>query len=174
MKVTKKASGLGRHHYWRAGAPTGRMTAHPSKNRAKEQYVSMLMAGVLLFATVSNANHMASKVPNGLDTVVKAPGYNVGIKLRYVSLTAIRTTSTTTSTPGAKPRSVLIAADTTPRDFRLKSQKGLLLDTQKKNLYQLIAVSMRSKWLLGNLRRTVNASGPVAPPARARDICPKR
>ena len=53
------------------------------------------MAGVLLFARVSKASHMASKVPNGIDTVAKPPGYNVGIKPGYYSLTAGRTTSIT-------------------------------------------------------------------------------
>ena len=36
---------------------------------------------------------MASKVPDGLDTVAKTFGYSVSIKLGYCSLSAIRTTS---------------------------------------------------------------------------------
>ena len=82
---------------------------------------------------------MASKVPNGLGTVVKPPGYSVGIKLGYCSVTTIRTTSNTTSTPGAKRRSAPVAADTTPRNSRLKLQKGL--DTPK--FVRLIVASPR-------------------------------
>ena len=52
------------------------------------------MACVKLFAKVLKANHMASKVPNNLntvampndfDTVAKSPGYSAGIKLGYCS-----------------------------------------------------------------------------------------
>ena len=89
------------------------------------------MAGVLLFARVSKANHMAFKVPYGLDTVAKPPVYCVGIRLGYCSLTPMRTTARTTSIPGAKPRSVPVAAATTPQNARLKSQKGVPLDTPK-------------------------------------------
>ena len=34
--------------------------------------------------------------------------------------------------------------------------------------------SVRSKWLLSNIRSNVSASGPVAPPARTRDTCLKK
>ena len=37
-QATGEASGPGRDHYWRAGAPTGRMTAHPSKEQAKKVF----------------------------------------------------------------------------------------------------------------------------------------
>ena len=53
----------------------------PVEESDKLHYVSPFMPGVILFARVSNANHMASEVPNGLDTVAKSPGYSVGIKL---------------------------------------------------------------------------------------------
>ena len=79
MKATGKASGPSRDHYWRAGAPTGRTTAHPSKKQARKK--NPLMAGVLLVARVSKANHMAYKVPNGLDAVAKTPRYSVGVLL---------------------------------------------------------------------------------------------
>ena len=89
---------------------------------------------------------MASNLPNGLDTVAETPGYSVGIKLGYCSLTASRITSKTTSTPGAKRRSVAVAADTTPRNARLKSQNGVPLGTPKLcNLVWLAPISVRSK-----------------------------
>ena len=97
----------------------------------EEKYFSPLMTGVLLFARVSNANHMASKVPNGDDTVAKPPGYSVGIKMGHCSLTIIGTTSKTTSTPGPKTRSVPVDADSTPRNARRKSKKGVPLDSPK-------------------------------------------
>ena len=75
--------------------------------------------------------HMASKVPNDLGTVAKAPGYSVGIKLGYCSLIAIRTTSKITCTSCVKTRSVPVAADTTPLNSRRKSQKGVPLDAPK-------------------------------------------
>ena len=56
---------------------------------------------------------MASKVPKGLAITL---GYNVGIKLGYCSCNAIRTTAKTISVPGAKTRSVPVAADTTTRN----------------------------------------------------------
>ena len=71
---------------------------------------------------------MASKVPKGLAITL---GYNVGIKLGYCSFTAIQTTPQTISAPVAKPRSVPVAADTTTRNSRLKSQKGFPLGTPK-------------------------------------------
>ena len=66
---------------------------------------------------------MTSKVPNGFGTVATTAGYIVGIKLRYCSLTAIRTTSKTTSTPGAETRSVPVAAKPTPTKFPAKIEK---------------------------------------------------
>ena len=74
---------------------------------------------------------MASKVPKGLGSVAITPGYNVGIKLGYCSSTAIRTTFTTISAPGTKPRSAPAAVDTTTRNTRPNSQKRVSLATPK-------------------------------------------
>ena len=67
--------------------PDGAVDRTPFEEAGKENCFSPLMAGVLIFA---KANHMASKVPNDLDTVAKPPGCSVGTKLGYCSLTAIR------------------------------------------------------------------------------------
>ena len=48
-----------------------------------------MIAGVLLFAKALKANHVASKVPKSLGSVAITPGYNVGIKLGYCSVTVI-------------------------------------------------------------------------------------
>ena len=80
-------------------SPDGVDDRAPVEEAGKGNYFSPLVVGVLLFARVSQANHMASKVPNGLDTVTKTPGHSVGIKLGNCSFTAIRTTSKTTSNP---------------------------------------------------------------------------
>ena len=62
---------------------------------------------------------MSSKVPNGLGSAPITPGYIVGIKLGYFSLTDILTTSITISAPGAKTRSVPVAAEATTRSCPL-------------------------------------------------------
>ena len=85
----------------------------------KEKNNSPLMAGVLLFARVGKANRMASNLPKVLISVVITPGHYVGIKLGSCSFTAIQTTSKPTSIPGAKTRSVPVAAKTTTRHSRL-------------------------------------------------------
>ena len=74
---------------------------------------------------------MASKLPNGLGSVAITPGYSVGIKLEYCSLTAIRTTSNNISATGAKRRAVRVAADTTAGNFLLNSQKTVPLGRSK-------------------------------------------
>ena len=65
------------------GGPDGAVTAHRSKKQAKKKYISPLMAGALLFAKVSKANHMASKVPNGFDTETSRVqrGHQAGVLL---------------------------------------------------------------------------------------------
>ena len=103
----------------------------PDDEVGNETFFSPLMADVLLLVRAWKANHIASKVPKGLGSVAITPGYNVGIKLGYCSFTAIRTTSKTVSVPGAKARSVPVAADTTTRNYRLKSRKGIPFGTPK-------------------------------------------
>ena len=99
MKASETALGPGRAHDRRAGAPTGRMTAHPTKKEAKEKKLSPLMAGVLLCDKSLNAVHISSKEAYGFGPVAIEPGYNVGINDGNCSFTAILTTSKTTSTP---------------------------------------------------------------------------
>ena len=96
-----------------------------------EKNRSPLMAGVLLVERASKATHIASKEPKGFFSVANFPGYSVGIKVGNCALTDKRTTSKTTSAPGAKTRSVPVAADTITRNSRLKSQKGVPFGTPK-------------------------------------------
>ena len=130
MQAATNASGPGHAHYQRVGAPTGRMTSRPTTKYAG-QNISPLMAGVLLFARAWKGNHTASKVPKGLGSVVITHGNNVGIKLGYRSFTAIRITPKTISVPGAKARSVPVAAVRKARNSRPKSIKGVPFGTPK-------------------------------------------
>ena len=70
MKATGEASGPGRDHCWRAGAPTGRIIAHPSEKQVKQIFFAVDGRCFI----VRNANHMASKEPNGLDRIAESPG----------------------------------------------------------------------------------------------------
>ena len=85
---------------------------------------SPLTAGVILFAKSPKAFHILSNEAYGFGSVAIEPGYKVGINDGNCSLTAIRTTSNTTSTPGARVRSLPVTADTSTRNSRLKSQKA--------------------------------------------------
>ena len=87
------------------------MTALPTKKQA-EKKKSPLTAGVIVCAKSLKAFHMASDEAYGFGSVAIEPGYNVGIKVGSYSFTAIRTTSNTTSTPGARTRSLPVTADT--------------------------------------------------------------
>ena len=81
------------------------------------------MAGVLLLDKSPNAFHILSNEAYGFDPVAIDPGYNVGIKDGNCSFTAILTTSKTTSTPGARVRSLPVTADTSTRNYRLNRKK---------------------------------------------------
>ena len=96
----------------RGSGPDGADDRTPDDEVGKEKHFLPLMAGVL-FVRTWKADHIASKVPKGLGSVAITPGYNVGITLGYCSFNAIRTTSKPISVPGAKARSVPVAADTT-------------------------------------------------------------
>ena len=85
MKASETAIGPGRTHDRRAGAPTGRMTAIPTKKRAKKNKISPLMAGVLLLDKSPNAFHILSNEAYGFGPVAIDPGYKVGICLLYTS-----------------------------------------------------------------------------------------
>ena len=74
---------------------------------------------------------MASNKAYGRGSVAFEPGYNVGMSVGNYSLTAILTTSSTTSVPGDKTRSLPVIADTSTRNSRLKSEKGVPLHTPK-------------------------------------------
>ena len=62
-------------------------------------------------------------------SVAFEPGYNVGISVGNCSLTAMLTTSSTTSAPGDKTRSLPVTADTNTRNSRLEPEKGVPLHT---------------------------------------------
>ena len=59
------------------------------------------------------------------------PGYKIGINDGNCSFAAILTTSETTSTPGARVRSLPVTADSSTQNPRLKSQKGFPVNTPK-------------------------------------------
>ena len=65
-----------------------------------------MTAGVLLCAKSLKAFHIASNEAYGFGSVAIEPRYEVGIKVGKCSFTAIRTISNTTSTPGARTRSL--------------------------------------------------------------------
>ena len=90
-----------------------------------------MTAGVLLLDKSPNTFHILSKEAYGFGPVAIDPGYKVGIKEGNCSFTAILTTSKTTSTPGARVRSLPVTADTSTRNSRLKSQKGVPVHTPK-------------------------------------------
>ena len=136
---------------------------------------SPLTAGVLSRAKLLKAFHMASNEAHGRGFVAFEPGYNVGMSAGNCSLIAILTTSNTTSTPGEKTRSPPVTADTSTRNSRLKSEKGVLSHTPKVcNLVYPSTVLTRSKCVTSRRRRRVKASGPDAPPSNALDTCPKK
>ena len=66
---------------------------------------------------------MASNEAYGRGSVAFEPGYNVGLIFGNCPLTAILTTSNTTSVPGDKTRSLPVTADTSTRNTRLNSEK---------------------------------------------------
>ena len=102
--------------------PDGADDRTPDEERGKEKKLSPLMAGVLLLGKSPNAFHIFSNEAYGFGPVAIEPGYNVGINDGNCSLTAILTTSKTTSTPGARVRSLPVTAHTSTRNVRLKSQ----------------------------------------------------
>ena len=117
---------------WPAGrGPDGADDRAPDEETGREKKKSPLTAGVLLFATSPKAFHILSNEAYGFGSVAIEPGYNVGITMGNCSFTAIRTTSNTTSTPGARVRSLPVTADTSTRNSGLKSQKGVPVHTPK-------------------------------------------
>ena len=124
MKAAETAIGPSRTHDRRAGAPTGRMTALPTKKEAKKKKIAV-DGRSLLFDISPNAFHISSTEAYGFGPVAIEPGYKVGINDENCSFIAILTTSKTTSTPGARVRSLPVTADSNTPNSRLKSQKGV-------------------------------------------------
>ena len=89
------------------------------------------MEGVLLFDKSPNTFHISSNEAYGFGPVAIEPGYQEGINNGNCSFTAILSTSKTTFTPGAKVRSLPVTADTSTRNSRLKSHKGVPVHTPK-------------------------------------------
>ena len=78
----------------------------PEEETGKEKNRSPLTAGVLLLDKSPNAFHILSNEAYGFGPVAIDPGYKIGIKDGNCSFTAILATSKTTSTPGARVRSL--------------------------------------------------------------------
>ena len=78
MKASETALGPGRAHDRRTGAPTGRVTALPTKKQAKKKKFAV-DGGSLLLDKSLNAFHISSKEAYGFGPVAIEPGYNVGI-----------------------------------------------------------------------------------------------
>ena len=124
-------------------------------------------AGPMIMETNVKSPPRTTSVAGGRGGVI----VNVG----NCSFTAIRTTSNTTSTPGARTRSLPVTADTSTRNSRLKSQKDVPVQTPKLcNFVYPSPVSTRWKWVVKRRSRRVKASDPVAPPVSARDTCAKK
>ena len=60
------------------------------------------MAEILVVDKTVDTNHMSSIDPKGFCAVASSPAYGVGISVGYCSLMSLRTSSSTTSTLGAK------------------------------------------------------------------------
>ena len=100
----------------------------PDEEAGKDLFFSPLMAGVLLLARAWKFNHMASKVPKGLGSVaITTVWHQTWVLLVNCHPIHLQTISA----PGAKTRSMPVAADTTTRNSRQKSQKGLPFGTPK-------------------------------------------
>ena len=134
---------------WPRPLPAGRgpdgADDHMTDEVGKEKNNLPLIAGVSLLARVGKANRMASSLPNVLISVAITPGHNVGIKLKSCSFTTIRTTSKSLPTPGAKARSVPVAAETTTRHSGLTSLKGVPFGTQKHTMFCNLPLNQRGR-----------------------------
>ena len=64
------------------------------------------MAGVLLVAYTSKANHIAETEAKGSTAVIEFLGYEAGVKAGYWRLTVVRTISSTIGSLGLKTFSV--------------------------------------------------------------------
>ena len=131
MKASEMALVPVRAHDRRAGAPTGRMTTLPTKKQVEKIKCSHLRQVTYYSLSRQTPSKMLTKEACGFGSVAIKPGYKVGIYNGNHSFTAILTTSNTTSTPGARVRSLPATADTNTRNSRLKSQKGIPVNTQK-------------------------------------------
>ena len=76
--------------------------------------------------------HMASNEAYGRGSVAFETGYNIDMSVGNCSLTAILTTSNTTSVAGDKTRLLPVTDDTSTRNSRSQSEKGVPLHTPKK------------------------------------------
>ena len=118
---------------------------------------------------------MASNEAHGRGSVAFEPGYNVGMIFETCSLIAILTTPNTASVPRDKIRSLPVTAETSTRNSRLKSEKGVSLHVPKVlNLVQPSPVSTRSNCVTSRRSRRVKASAPDAPPSNALYTCQKK
>ena len=125
-----EALGPDRAHDRRAGVPTGRMTALLTKKQAEKNKIAVDGRRFIICPTAEGL-HILSNEAYGFGSVAIEPGHKVGINAGSCSFTAIGTTSHTTSTPGARVRSLPVTADTSTRNPPPKSRKGVPVHTPK-------------------------------------------
>ena len=87
-----------------AGGGPDRAETRPPDTAGSEKNFAPFMAGVLLFARVPKANHMAPLESKGRGRVVSSPGYKLGMSCGNCSFTPRRTISSTSPNPGANVR----------------------------------------------------------------------
>ena len=88
MQASGKASGHGRAHCRRAGAPTRRVTVRPTKKQ--ERKIVFADDGWCLSIRQGLKGQMhGNQSAEGVGSVAITPEYSVGIKQGYCSLTAI-------------------------------------------------------------------------------------
>ena len=106
----------------RDGAPTERMTARPTTKQARKNKIVVNDRCLIICESLKGQ-------PHGIQGAEKPRlrSHYPRVQRRHQTWVLIfhcyRTTSKTISIPGAKTRSVPVAADTTTRNSRLKSQK---------------------------------------------------
>ena len=160
------ARGLGRQ----ARTPPGRKYASPMPQQAVFFFSPPFKVGVLLFARVPKADHIASIEPTGRGQVSSSPGYRLGMTCGNRSFTLRRTIS---SAPhGARARCL-----STPKPpsgkHDSKPLRGTVWDTKIRNSKSKPRLRSRiAGSVLGEEGRTPPALS-ESPGPRARETWPK-
>ena len=116
MMASETALGPGHAHDRQSQGPDGVDGRTLDGETGKEETLSPLTAGVFLFDNSINAFHILFKDAYGFGSVAIEQGYKAGIDDGNCSFTSILTTFKTTSTPGARVRSLPVTADTSTRN----------------------------------------------------------